>query len=98
MTSINFGKRVIGGKKQRGQGMTEYIIIVALVAIAAIGIYSVFGRTVKAQMAQINGGLAGDTATVTQNKTLAATESKAGGALAQETNGLDVYGQDVKPQ
>jgi Flp pilus assembly pilin Flp len=98
MTSINFGKRVIGGKKQRGQGMTEYIIIVALVAIAAIGIYSVFGRTVKAQMAQINSGLAGDTGGVNNNKNIVKTESTAGGTLANETNGLDVYGQDVKPQ
>ena len=32
MNSIKFNKR-IGGKKQLGQGMTEYIIIVALVAI-----------------------------------------------------------------
>ena len=32
---------------QRGQGMTEYIIIVALIAIAAIGVYSFFGQTVR---------------------------------------------------
>jgi hypothetical protein len=28
---------------QRGQGMTEYIIIVALVAVAAITVYNFFG-------------------------------------------------------
>ena len=33
--------------KQLGQGMTEYIIIVALVAIAAIGAYTFFGDAVK---------------------------------------------------
>jgi Flp pilus assembly pilin Flp len=33
--------------KQIGQGMTEYIIIVALVAIAAIGAYTFFGDAVK---------------------------------------------------
>jgi len=33
--------------RQRGQGMTEYIIIVALIAIAAIGVYSFFGQTVR---------------------------------------------------
>ncbi len=27
-----------------GQGMTEYIIIVALIAIAAVGVYSFFGN------------------------------------------------------
>jgi type IV pilus assembly protein PilA len=35
--------------RQRGQGMTEYIIIVALIAVAAIGIYQAFGDVVRAQ-------------------------------------------------
>jgi Flp pilus assembly pilin Flp len=34
-------------RKIRGQGMTEYIIIVALIAVAAIGIYRLFGDTVR---------------------------------------------------
>lgn len=32
-----------------GQGMTEYIIIVALVAVAAIGVYAAFGDIVRGQ-------------------------------------------------
>ena len=35
----------------RGQGMTEYIIIVALIAVAAIGTYSLLGQTVRNQTA-----------------------------------------------
>lgn len=42
--------------QQLGQGMTEYIIIVALIAVAAIGIYSMFGQTLREQM----GGMAQD--------------------------------------
>ena len=34
-------------KKQDGQGMTEYIIIVALIAIAAIGVVTVFGDNIR---------------------------------------------------
>ncbi|WP_144138755.1 Flp family type IVb pilin [Paraburkholderia sp. BCC1884] len=37
--------------KQRGQGMTEYIIIVALIAVSAIGVYSLFGQTLRNQTA-----------------------------------------------
>ncbi|MDE1182034.1 pilus assembly protein [Paraburkholderia sp.] len=37
--------------KQRGQGMTEYIIIVALIAVSAIGVYSMFGQTLRNQTA-----------------------------------------------
>ena len=33
----------------RGQGMTEYIIIVALIAVAAIGVYTAFGDIVRGQ-------------------------------------------------
>lgn len=34
-------------KKNRGQGMTEYIIIVALIAIAAIGVITLFGNNIR---------------------------------------------------
>lgn len=51
--------RIISGRLQRGQGMTEYIIIVALIAIAAIGVYTAFGKTVRGQMAVMTSELAG---------------------------------------
>ncbi|WP_144211110.1 pilus assembly protein [Shewanella donghaensis] len=34
-----------------GQGMTEYIIIVALMAVSSIGVYSFFGQTIRNQIA-----------------------------------------------
>ncbi len=34
-------------RKSRGQGMTEYIIIVALIAIAAVGVVTVFGNNIR---------------------------------------------------
>jgi len=46
--------------RQTDQGMTEYIIIVALVAIAAMGVYSLYGRTVRAQQAGIAAAVGGD--------------------------------------
>lgn len=47
--------------KQLGQGMTEYIIIVALIAIAAIGIYTLFGDVIRDQMGAMTQELAGGT-------------------------------------
>lgn len=38
-------------RNQRGQGMTEYIIIVALIAVAAIGAFRYFGQTARSQVA-----------------------------------------------
>lgn len=52
--------------KQLGQGMTEYIIIVALIAVAAIGAFSFFGDTARNQVAAMAselGGTSGETAT-----------------------------------
>ncbi len=46
--------------RQKGQGMTEYIIIVALIAIAAIGVYTAFGKTVRGQMAVTAQALGGN--------------------------------------
>lgn len=36
-------------RRLAGQGMTEYIIVVALIAVAAIGVYSAFGDVVRGQ-------------------------------------------------
>ena len=38
-------------RRLAGQGMTEYIIVVALIAVAAIGVYSAFGDVVRGQTA-----------------------------------------------
>lgn len=54
--------RIIGGRRQRGQGMTEYIIIVALIAIAAIAVFTFFGSTVRSQMGGIAKELSGQSA------------------------------------
>ncbi|MBS0417481.1 MAG: pilus assembly protein [Proteobacteria bacterium] len=48
-----------GNRRQTGQGMVEYIIIVALVGIGAAGVFGAFGSTVQSQMAGITNGLAG---------------------------------------
>ena len=45
--------------RQHGQGMTEYIIIVALIAIAAIAVYQFFGNTIRSQTAAIAQELSG---------------------------------------
>lgn len=45
-----------------GQGMTEYIIIVALIAIAAITVVGFFGDTVRAQFGTMASTLGGGTA------------------------------------
>lgn len=65
--------------KQLGQGMTEYIIIVALIAIAAIGVYTIFGDVVRNQV----GGMAQELAGQDGNTTAGAAGTSAAGTGAQ---------------
>ncbi len=53
-------KTTIRRNARRGQGMTEYIIIVALIAIAAIGIITLFGDNIRRLFAMSADSLAGE--------------------------------------
>jgi type IV pilus assembly protein PilA len=77
-------------KRQRGQGMTEYIIIVALIAVAAIAVYQLFGQTIRSQMAGITKEVsgqdgAGQVANATSAANQAATESSTKRGLSDYT-------------
>jgi uncharacterized membrane protein len=45
--------------RQHGQGMSEYIIITALVAVAGIGLFAAFGDVLQNQMAGMSREMAG---------------------------------------
>ncbi len=47
------------GKNRKGQGLTEYIIIVALVAVAGIGIVNIFGNQLRNQFYTIVRAMSG---------------------------------------
>ena len=47
------------GTNRHGQGLTEYIIVVALIAIAGIGIVNVFGNQLRKQFHVIVKAMAG---------------------------------------
>ena len=54
-----------GHSRQLGQGMTEYIIIVALIAIGAVTASSFFGARVQAQFISMGAELSGEAGNVT---------------------------------
>ncbi len=79
----------------RGQGMTEYIIV-ALIAIAAIGVTTAFGKTARSQVAAMAAGLGGD-----QTQADAARDDAKTAAAAAQTQsnatakGLANFSDDV---
>lgn len=60
--------------RQQGQGMTEYIIVLALVAIAAIGVYSFLGKSVRNQVAGVAQEISGNTASAELSAAQAAAQ------------------------
>lgn len=78
--------------RQTGQGMTEYLIVVALIAVAAIGVYSLFGQTLRSQTAglamEISGQSSGSAVSSAQGSASSAQSS------AAQRKGLGNYGLD----
>ena len=70
-------------RRQAGQGMTEYIIIVALVAVAAIAVYQYLGQVLRAQTAAVAKELAGEDGTQQSRAAQSAAESAATQAAAK---------------
>jgi len=53
----------VSKRRITGQGMTEYIIVVALIAIACVAAVSYFGSTVQAQFVNMGSALTGTVGT-----------------------------------
>jgi len=62
-------------KSQSGQGMTEYLIIVALIAIAAVGVVTVFGNDIRQLFSASTGALNGQTSTASTQKASVKTKT-----------------------
>lgn len=77
-------------RNQSGQGMTEYIIIVAVIALAAIAAFSYFGKTVRTQTGAMSESLAGDKAAAGKS----ITDAKTAAGQAQGEGTTDANLQD----
>lgn len=76
-------------RSQTGQGMTEYIIIVILVAIAAIGVYMYFGKTVREDVAGMAQEMSGQSSQAAQGQAKSAATQAQG--EADKSKGLGSY-------
>lgn len=68
---------------QRGQAMVEYVIVVALVAVAAIAVYQLFGQVIRAQTAAMAREIAGEDGSEQSRMAQSAAESAAAQAAAK---------------
>ena len=68
---------------QRGQAMVEYVIVVALVAVAAIAVYQLFGQVIRAQTAAMAREIAGEDGSEQSRIAQSAAESAAAQTAAK---------------
>jgi hypothetical protein len=80
-------------RRQRGQGMSEYIIITALVAVAGIGLFAAFGDTLQSQMASMSMEMSGQSgSTDIQNAQSSASTAQ---TRAAQADSLATYNQQT---
>lgn len=89
-------KKIVSRSRQLGQGMTEYIVITALVALAAIGAFNFFGETIQVATVGMSAELVGkksvDIITAKQGE----LQTELG--KAETNNSLGTYGIDNNQQ
>lgn len=80
-------------RNEAGQGMTEYIIIVALIAIAAIGVVTLFGDNIRDMFGASAQALSGDEA-ATRSVATHGNEAKHKNLqdFANNSEGSDAFG------
>ena len=54
-------------RSEKGQGMTEYIIIVALIAVASITMITLFGDTIRGLFATAGQALSGESTSTSEH-------------------------------
>ncbi len=88
---MTFGRAITRARKaRRAQGMTEYIIIVALIAIAAIGVVTLFGNNLRRIFGTANDALAGE-----QDQD---TKAKKTRSQLLKSKQLNKFNKDNKPE
>lgn len=87
------GMNMIKSSRKRitGQGMTEYIVIVALIALAGIAVFSLFGKTVRGAV----GDMASELSGTASGKTAAAAAAETNTTNAAQKSGLGNYGKEA---
>lgn len=82
--------------KQGGQGMTEYIVIVAMIAVAGIACFQFFGQTIRTQ----TGGIAQEVSGKSAGAAITASQGHADNVVTEGNTkkGLDNYKNDNSRQ
>jgi Flp pilus assembly pilin Flp len=74
---------------ERGQGLTEYAVVLSLVAVAAIAATAFFGGAVKSRIAALAGAIAGESQqSITDHNNASLNAAKNAGLAASKVGGM----------
>jgi Flp pilus assembly pilin Flp len=76
-------------ERKKGQGLVEYGIILVLVAVAAIGVFAIFGNTIKDKIAQVTAAITGDTTSYKKAKLAAEHKGERAADMTDVDTGME---------
>lgn len=84
--------------KQAGQSLTEYAILLSVVAVASIAVTALFGAALKSKIASLGAAIAGQSSQeVSAIERQAKEKANAAGKMANEVDGMEVSEKEILP-
>ena len=85
-------------RKDSGQGLTEYAILLSVVAVASIAVTSLFGATLKSKIASLGAAIAGkSTDEVLSFDKQSQTKADEAKKAAEEVDGMQLSEKEISP-
>lgn len=79
-----------GTRNQRGQGLTEYAVVLSLVALAGIFSVSLLGSSLRAKFGELTGQVTGNGTTVkASTDRMTSVSSTAAGEIGRTSSGMN---------
>lgn len=83
---------------ERGQSLTEYAILLSVVAVASITVTALFGATLKSKIASLGAAIAGKSSSeISVFEKQSQGQADDAGKAAREVDGMQVSEREVSP-
>ncbi|MFZ9520978.1 MAG: Flp family type IVb pilin [Silvanigrellaceae bacterium] len=83
---------------ERGQGLTEYAVLLSVVAVASIAVTALFGAALKSKIASLGAAIAGKTAAeVSSFEKQAQQKSEEARKAAEFVDGMEIGERELAP-
>lgn len=85
-------------KSMSGQGLTEYAILLSVVAVASIAVTSLFGATLKSKIASLGAAISGKTsAEVSGFEKQSQSQAEQAKKASEKVDGMEVSENEISP-